>query len=253
MGGHLTVTSRENQGSTFTFVLLCKLSPKGHPSDDPEEATVSESILDEYAECYSDLCFSFQPCTLGSMSSGAGSVPRLKQLSTNNNVLSKLDYSQVTSSTSRDSISGESACSITNINYEKFSENECCTQGSATIDAKILNGRGENRNGLIMSRYQGPALGGVCTQNGLSTSEIKNSNASELTKHCSSKLTKAISQPKILLVEDNKINIMVANSMMKQMGHAIEIVNNGLEAIRAVQHTNYDLILMVISSSCVSI
>lgn len=52
-------------------------------------------------------------------------------------------------------------------------------------------------------------------------------------------------QPKILLVEDNKINIMVAKSMMKQLGYTMDIANNGVEAINAVKDTSYDLVLMV--------
>ncbi|GMP52117.1 hypothetical protein CsSME_00018064 [Camellia sinensis var. sinensis] len=51
-------------------------------------------------------------------------------------------------------------------------------------------------------------------------------------------------KPKILLVEDNKINVMVTRSMMKQLGHTIDVVNNGVEAIRAVQSYTYDLVLM---------
>ncbi|GLT47952.1 hypothetical protein SLA2020_216040 [Shorea laevis] len=53
----------------------------------------------------------------------------------------------------------------------------------------------------------------------------------------------SISKPKILLVEDNKVNVIVTQSMMRQLGHAID-VNNGVEAVRAVQSNNYDLILM---------
>jgi hypothetical protein len=49
----------------------------------------------------------------------------------------------------------------------------------------------------------------------------------------------------VLLVEDNKVNVMVAKSMVEQLGHSVCVVNNGLEAIRAVQRTRFDLILMV--------
>ncbi|CAL5361107.1 unnamed protein product [Camellia sinensis] len=51
-------------------------------------------------------------------------------------------------------------------------------------------------------------------------------------------------KPKILLVEDNKINVMVTRSMMKQLGHTIDVVNNGVEAVRAAQSCTYDLVLM---------
>jgi CheY-like chemotaxis protein len=38
---------------------------------------------------------------------------------------------------------------------------------------------------------------------------------------------------------------MVAKSMLAPLGYGIDIVNNGIEAIRAVQRCQYDLILMV--------
>ncbi|KAE8654763.1 hypothetical protein F3Y22_tig00117047pilonHSYRG00141 [Hibiscus syriacus] len=50
--------------------------------------------------------------------------------------------------------------------------------------------------------------------------------------------------PNILLVEDSKINVMVAQSMLKQLGHTIDVVNNGVEAVCAVQKRSYDLVLM---------
>ncbi|MCI00957.1 histidine kinase 5-like [Trifolium medium] len=37
---------------------------------------------------------------------------------------------------------------------------------------------------------------------------------------------------------------MVTQSMMKQLGHNIDVVTNGAEAVRAVQRCTYDLILM---------
>jgi CheY-like chemotaxis protein len=39
----------------------------------------------------------------------------------------------------------------------------------------------------------------------------------------------------------------VTQSMMKLLGHSIDVVNNGVEAVCAVQHHNYDLIFMVLS------
>ncbi|CAL5439389.1 unnamed protein product [Camellia sinensis] len=60
----------------------------------------------------------------------------------------------------------------------------------------------------------------------------------------SPKIPKSMFKPKILLAEDNKINVMVTRSMMKQLGHTIDVVNNGVEAVRAVQSCTYDLVLM---------
>ncbi|KAL8499444.1 hypothetical protein ACS0TY_022420 [Phlomoides rotata] len=51
-------------------------------------------------------------------------------------------------------------------------------------------------------------------------------------------------RPEILLVEDSKINVMVTKSMMEKLGHRIDVVSNGAEAVLAVQSNTYDLILM---------
>jgi len=51
---------------------------------------------------------------------------------------------------------------------------------------------------------------------------------------------------RILLVEDNKVNVMVAQSMLMKLGHTLEVANNGADAIQALQQNSYDLILMVV-------
>jgi two-component system, sensor histidine kinase and response regulator len=48
----------------------------------------------------------------------------------------------------------------------------------------------------------------------------------------------------ILLVEDNEINRLVILGLLKKMGYSADIVTNGLEAIRAVEIRDYDLIFM---------
>ena len=50
---------------------------------------------------------------------------------------------------------------------------------------------------------------------------------------------------KILIVEDDKVNQMVASSILKKLGYQIsDIANNGLEVLQALQNNTYDLILM---------
>lgn len=48
----------------------------------------------------------------------------------------------------------------------------------------------------------------------------------------------------ILLVEDNKINQMITQKMLKRKGISCVIIDNGEEAIENVKTNNYDLILM---------
>jgi PAS domain S-box-containing protein len=49
---------------------------------------------------------------------------------------------------------------------------------------------------------------------------------------------------RILLAEDNSINQMVALGLLQKLGYTAEIATNGLEVIAAMEHTNYDIILM---------
>ncbi len=51
-------------------------------------------------------------------------------------------------------------------------------------------------------------------------------------------------QLKILLVEDSKLNQMVAMKLLQKFGHDVTTANNGLEAIIALREDIYDVVLM---------
>ncbi len=48
----------------------------------------------------------------------------------------------------------------------------------------------------------------------------------------------------ILLAEDNSVNQMVMLRMLKKIGHKADIAANGLEVLRALENSSYDVILM---------
>ena len=49
---------------------------------------------------------------------------------------------------------------------------------------------------------------------------------------------------RILLAEDNPVNQLLASAYLKKMGHVVDTVSNGQDAVAAVRNTAYDLILM---------
>ena len=49
---------------------------------------------------------------------------------------------------------------------------------------------------------------------------------------------------RILLAEDNKINQKLALQLLKRMGYQADVVSDGLEALAALQHQTYDVVLM---------
>lgn len=49
---------------------------------------------------------------------------------------------------------------------------------------------------------------------------------------------------KILLVEDNQVNQLVAKTMLKKLGYEVDTAFNGVEALAMYKKNNYDLVLM---------
>jgi signal transduction histidine kinase/ActR/RegA family two-component response regulator len=49
---------------------------------------------------------------------------------------------------------------------------------------------------------------------------------------------------RILLVEDNPVNQLVASEMLKRLGYHVEVVGNGLEAIEAIRQFPFNLVLI---------
>lgn len=50
---------------------------------------------------------------------------------------------------------------------------------------------------------------------------------------------------RILVAEDDPVNVKVATQMMIALGHELKVVNNGADAVQAVQQDTYDVVLMV--------
>jgi CheY-like chemotaxis protein len=48
----------------------------------------------------------------------------------------------------------------------------------------------------------------------------------------------------VLIVEDNRVNQIVAKNVLSEAGFTCDIANNGNEACRAVRSVEYDIILM---------
>ena len=49
---------------------------------------------------------------------------------------------------------------------------------------------------------------------------------------------------RVLVAEDNRINVMLANALLSKMGHRVDTVANGREALEAMARVPYDFVLM---------
>jgi CheY-like chemotaxis protein len=57
-------------------------------------------------------------------------------------------------------------------------------------------------------------------------------------------MTRAPSNRRVLVADDSEVNQKVARRMVEKLGYAVDVVNNGREALAAWQSGRYDLILM---------
>jgi CheY-like chemotaxis protein len=48
----------------------------------------------------------------------------------------------------------------------------------------------------------------------------------------------------ILLVDDSDVNLKIASLMLKKLGYQADIATNGIDAIEALEHHSYDIVLM---------
>jgi len=67
-------------------------------------------------------------------------------------------------------------------------------------------------------------------------------NAGLITRHSIAESRRA--KMRLLLVEDNKVNRMVATAIINKLGYNVDVAVNGLEALDTLKITHYDLVFM---------
>ena len=61
---------------------------------------------------------------------------------------------------------------------------------------------------------------------------------------------KSLSQKKVLLADDNRVNQLVTGKMLEQWGMLVEMASNGKEAVQMAAEKEYDIILMDLQMPC---
>ena len=258
MGGRLTVTSKEHCGSTFTFVLPYKVMLRREHSDDTDEdSSISNNeAIEDTSPDDTNGSFLFKPRTLGTLFSSGGSMigktktfcrNTLEPLNSLNDLSEESDSFSSNGCISRETVSADDFSSVSDArntctdlespqrnlkhhihNTETMNRKECLDHNNGSMDYSRIQQIGSSDYSAL--RCSGEANTSVSSNH----SHEKGPN-SRSTSNGSTGEKKTSLESKLLFVEDNKINIMVAQSMMKQLGHSLDIANNGLEAIRAVQ------------------
>ncbi|KAK4401095.1 Histidine kinase [Sesamum angolense] len=197
MGGHLSVSSVEHHGSTFTFVLPYKVSLISDSTDDPDELSDMDRqdvLCDGNDDDLHSGVFIFQPRTLEDSPSPS----------------SNITYKETSS---------EEDPSTTDHAMEASSEPEIsptCCSGSDNLNSAAKQEKSHPEANGRFHPYAHPTSSSRPCNNLDETSEAQvryqektqMDRSSECSSSNSSEIPKAELKPKILLVEDNKINVM---------------------------------------------
>ena len=57
-------------------------------------------------------------------------------------------------------------------------------------------------------------------------------------------MTPTAARARVLVAEDNIINQRIAQSLLTKRGHTVKVVNNGREALAALEYESFDVVLM---------
>lgn len=119
-------------------------------------------------------------------------------------------------------------------------------------DNSITRKYGGSGLGLAISRQLVEMMGGtiwVESKKGKGstfyfTVKLAVGKAMSSAKHNIEAIAKVKHPLKILLAEDDRINQVVITRMLKEAGHVVETVNNGVEALQVISEKNIDVVLM---------
>ncbi|KAL3685441.1 hypothetical protein R1sor_003463 [Riccia sorocarpa] len=251
MGGTLKVASKENVGSTFSFTLPLK-AVKEKPSQVQLNSFRMVSDGKEKIDISSKKRGYFQ-FTHSPYADEKGRNEKVAEVSTPRQMYEESFANSLQLGDSFQTGEGEKILAENPLGNEEimplFSGRDVsrpsCPPSYCDVSSELSHRRGyasasettsESSESLLAKNN---AVGSRVSTTQLSPGRPSNSG--------SNPEPRPLRLPKILLAEDNKVNVMVAQSMLKRLGHSLEVVSNGAEAVQAYQKSDYDLILMDVS------
>ena len=244
MGGEIRVDSEPGKGSTFTFTALFKIQEKKNirllePSLDLKGMNVL--VVDDNAAAREILkrtleSFSFKVTTVAS---GEEALTELKRNANNKEAQT---YELVLMDWKMPGMSG--------IQTTRVIKSESGIPKTPTIIMVTAYGREEIRKQAESVEIDiflvKPVTNSLLFDAIMEAFGKNGGKKSGSTKYGVKKISEIgnIRGAQVLLAEDNKINQQVATELLEKAGLSVTIANNGKEAIKAVEGSEFDLVLM---------
>lgn len=217
MDGHISVISKVGKGSTFTFTIRCKRPPVTSGSSGPSKL-VSETKMKEN--------LSHSTANVHKLQAGMWNPTKQDTFFPNLQASQAHEDDRGTRRTTLiDAVSHRIPIKLPRGSLKgAWKENDCRDRGG-------VNRGGLRRTSSGPSRIECLMMADLDHSNTFpSMTTVAPTNDNKL--------------PSLLLAEDNKVNVMVALSMLKKLGLSADVACNGMEAIKALQGKHYDLVLM---------
>ena len=246
MGGSIGVTSRVGEGSCFSFTMNLRKQAGGSRSADPAAAVLAGLrvlIVDEKAINRSSLeqmtrTWGMRPTCVHNSSealdvlSGRGGHPRF-DLALLDVDLSPTDGIELARAIKARAEGGDPKLVLLTSFGRRGDAKAAKEAGVAAYLTKPVRER-QLHDGLVAVITQHPVSSGMPA-----TREAR----PLITRHTLAE-TQAKVDLRILLAEDNLVNQKVAVRLFQRLGHHIDVVANGREAVEAMSRLSYDVVFM---------
>ena len=238
--GEISVTSEEGQGSTFSFTAVFEKPPAEAIQPPPEEADLSGMkvlVADDFKtnrELMTKL-LEHWGCRSAEAPDAVSALDLLKKAAHESDPFAAVLMDM--------QMSGMNGAELGRLIK---SDNEIKSTRLVMLTSLGVRGDAERLAGVGFSGYLTkpirPALLRKCLALVMGRQEATGTDQRLITRHIVAETSRR--RLRILVVEDNTTNSIIAVKMLQKLGHVAESVANGEEAIESLRQKPYDIVLM---------